>query len=278
MISRIALIFFALITAACSMQEPAAPIARFEPTNAGCQAPCQVNFKDLSENKGVYDWKYDWAFKDSTQFSTEQNPVVTFAKEGKYRVVLTISNDKYGSSRTEDTIIIMAPIVPKAEFTVAGNNCQAPCEVSFTNLSTNAKSYKWEFGDSSAVNTEQSPRHKFNKAGIFKVLLTVSNEMVTDTAVRTVTILAASKPVADFDIVLTDSTRADSVIYLFVNKSKFSSTYVWNFGDNSTPSILDSPVHAYPRINKDVLYTISLTAVSGTVAVEKKKVLLIKKK
>ncbi|KAA0989243.1 PKD domain-containing protein [Dyadobacter aurulentus] len=278
MICKVVPIFVALITVACSMQEPAAPTARFEMMNASCKAPCQVNFKDMSENKGVYKWQYDWAFKDSTHFSSEQNPVLTFANAGKYRIVLTISNSKYGSSSTENTVTIIAPIVPKAEFTITGNNCQAPCEVSFTNISTNATSYKWEFGDSSAVNNEHSPRHKFNKAGIFKVMLTALNETVSDTATHIVTILAASKPIADFDIVLTDSTRTDSVVYSFVNKSKFASAYVWNFGDNSKPVVLDSPVHAYRRTDKDVPYTVSLTAISGVSTDEKKKTFSVKKK
>jgi len=278
MISKISFICIALVTIACSMQEPGAPKADFETSSASCQAPCQVDFKDLSQNKGVYNWKYNWAFKDSTSFSSDQNPVFTFDKAGKYQVVLTISNAKYGSDSTEKTITISAPISPEAQFSFTGNNCQAPCEINFTNLSKNAKAYKWEFGDSSAVNTEQSPKHTFNKAGTFKVTLTAINETVSDTAMKIVTILAVSKPVADFEIVPKDTTRADSVVYSFINKSKFSTTYVWNFGDNSKPIVLASPTHAYLRTNKDVNYTVSLTSISGTVTDEKKKTLTIKKK
>ncbi|SKB47379.1 PKD domain-containing protein [Dyadobacter psychrophilus] len=278
MISKIPFILIALVTAACSMQEPGAPKADFETSGGDCQAPCQIKFKDLSINKGVYNWKYDWAFKDSTSFSSEQDPVFTFVKAGKYQVVLTISNAKYGSDSAEKTITITAPIAPVAEFNVTGNNCQAPCEISFTNLSTNAKTFKWEFGDSSAVNTEQSPKHTFNKAGAYKVILTALNETVSDTAVKIVTILAVSKALeADFDIVPKDTTRADSTIYSFINKSKNATSYLWDFGDK-TQIATASPTHAFPRTAKDVTYTISLSAISGSQVNKKTKTLTVKKK
>lgn len=278
MISKISFICIALVTIACSMQEPGAPKADFETSSASCQAPCQVDFKDLSQNKGVYNWKYNWAFKDSTSFSSDQNPVFTFEKAGKYQVVLTISNAKYGSDSTEKTITISAPISPEAQFSFTGNNCQAPCQINFTNLSTNAKAYKWEFGDSTAVNTEQSPKHTFNKAGTFKVTLTAINETVSDTAMKIVTIITAPKALeADFDIVPKDTTRADSIVYSFVNRSKNATTYLWDFGDKMQIAI-PSPTHAYPRTTKDVTYNISLTAFSGAAMHKKGKTLTVKKK
>ena len=278
MISKIAFIIFAFVAVSCAMQEPGAPKADFEMSSTDCQAPCQVEFRDLSMNKGVYNWKYDWAFKDSTSFSSEQDPVLNFAKAGKYHVVLTISNAKYGSDTAEKTITITAPIAPVAAFTITGNNCQAPCEVGFTNLSTNAKTYKWEFGDSSAVNTEQSPKHTFNKAGTFKVILTALNETVSDTAAHLVTITASSKgPEADFDIVPKDTTRSDSTIYSFVNKSKNATSYLWDFGDKSQVAVA-SPTHAFPRTAKDVTYNISLSAISGSQVNKRAKTLTVKKK
>ncbi|MCF0040061.1 PKD domain-containing protein [Dyadobacter fanqingshengii] len=278
MISKISLICIALLTVACSMQEPGAPKADFETSTADCQAPCQVDFKDLSENKGVYNWKYDWAFKDSTSFSSDQNPVFKFTKAGKYQVVLTISNAKYGSDSAEKTITITAPIAPVAQFSFTGNNCQAPCEISFTNLSTNAKTYKWEFGDSSAINTDQTPKHTFNKAGAYKVILTALNETVSDTAVKIVTILAVSKaPEAEFDIVAKDTTRSDSTVFSFINKSKNATSYLWDFGDKIQIATA-SPTHAFPRTNKDVTYTVSLSAISGSQVNKKTKTLTVKKK
>ncbi|MCE7070781.1 PKD domain-containing protein [Dyadobacter sp. CY327] len=278
MISKIAFIIMAFVAVACSMQEPGAPQADFETLIADCQAPCSVEFKDLSTNKGVYNWKYDWSFKDSTSFSLEQNPVLNFSKAGKYQVVLTISNAKYGSDTAEKTITITAPIAPEAEFLVTGNNCQAPCEVGFTNLSKNAKTFKWEFGDSSAVKTEQSPKHTFNKAGTFKVILTAFIETVSDTAAKVVTIITASKVLeADFDIVAKDTTRPDSAVYSFVNKSKNATSYLWDFGDKSQVKA-DSPTHAFPRTAKDVTYNISLSAISGSEMKKKTRALIIKKK
>ena len=60
---------------------------------------------------------------------------------------------------------------PVADFTVVpnGNN-----EVLFTNLSQNADAYEWNFGDGSAISTEETPTHQYANAGAYTVTLTAS--------------------------------------------------------------------------------------------------------
>src|SRR5687768_6271173 len=47
--------------------------------------------------------------------------------------------------------------------------------VKFTNTSSNAVSYKWDFADGSEVSTEVSPSHRFEGDGEFEVTLTAIN-------------------------------------------------------------------------------------------------------
>lgn len=63
-------------------------------------------------------------------------------------------------------------------------------KVNFTNFSTNAKSYHWDFGDGSGdSSTARSPQHIFTAKGDFLVTLTASNGVETDSFTDTVTIV-----------------------------------------------------------------------------------------
>lgn len=59
-----------------------------------------------------------------------------------------------------------------ADFSVEGGFCEAPCTVSFTNLSQNAVRYQWDFGDGTGSD-QASPAHTFQFPGIYTVTLTV---------------------------------------------------------------------------------------------------------
>ena len=61
--------------------------------------------------------------------------------------------------------------VPAAAFSYQGNNSfRVPCNVIFTNESSNAFSYDWDFGDDS-TSTDVNPSHTYYKPGIFLVRL-----------------------------------------------------------------------------------------------------------
>jgi PKD repeat protein len=66
--------------------------------------------------------------------------------------------------------------VPTAGFSYqANNNFKIPCNVIFTNLSTNAFSYDWDFGDNHS-STAKDPSHTYLKAGNFTVILKAYTE------------------------------------------------------------------------------------------------------
>ena len=63
-------------------------------------------------------------------------------------------------------------------------------KVNFTNFSTNATDYTWDFGDDSGeTSTSKSPQHIFKKKGDFLVSLTAKNGAETSTFIDTVTII-----------------------------------------------------------------------------------------
>jgi PKD repeat protein len=74
---------------------------------------------------------------------------------------------------------------PEADFTWSPESPKAGQEVKFTNLSSNAKSYSWNFGDMS-IGNDKNPTHIYKNAGDYIVDLTASSGLRSDT--KTVTI------------------------------------------------------------------------------------------
>jgi hypothetical protein len=68
--------------------------------------------------------------------------------------------------------------LPSAEpsFEVITANPEVGMPVKFGNLSKNASSYEWNFGDGSATSTAVSPTHTYDDAGTYMVTLTATTE------------------------------------------------------------------------------------------------------
>jgi len=62
-------------------------------------------------------------------------------------------------------------------------------KVNFTNFSTNATEYEWDFGDQSAGSTLSNPMHVFPSKGQFLVKLIAKNQTETSTFIDTVLII-----------------------------------------------------------------------------------------
>jgi PKD repeat protein len=75
--------------------------------------------------------------------------------------------------------------IPEADFTWSPQTPEAGEEVKFTNLSSNANSYSWNFGDMS-IGNEKNPTHIYVNAGDYIIDLTASHGLRSDT--KTVTI------------------------------------------------------------------------------------------
>ncbi|MCG8306203.1 MAG: PKD domain-containing protein [Cytophagales bacterium] len=73
-----------------------------------------------------------------------------------------------------------------ASFEVSTVSPEVFNEIKFENLSTNATSYEWDFGDGSEKSTEKAPRHTYEESAEFIVTLkafTQDNQVSTETQV-----------------------------------------------------------------------------------------------
>lgn len=170
--------FLKLDTAGCAVIAP--PTASFSatPTN-GCE-PLTVQFNNGSSSDAT---SWSWALPGATpSTSTAQHPTVVYNSAGTYTVTLTATNAA-GNATATQTDYIQVNTAPTAGFTVVTN----ANVVNFTNSSTGATSYVWDFGDGSPTSTEANPTHAYTAGGMYEVTLTATNECGSISATMEVT-------------------------------------------------------------------------------------------
>lgn len=133
----------------------------------GC-APLKVSFNCLNTSFDSYNWSFG---RDG--YSREKNPEWIFEKEGEYQVLL---NARSGERNLVYSEIIKVYSRPNAGFTISPDNPVIPDEeISFVNYSTNAVSFRWNFGDGN-TSSEFEPKHRYSNNGDFKVSLVAYSE------------------------------------------------------------------------------------------------------
>ncbi|MFZ5552160.1 MAG: PKD domain-containing protein [Bacteroidota bacterium] len=210
---------------------------------AGC-APFSVSFTDTTQTAASWAWN----FGDGTT-STQQNPSHIYTAGGQYTAEVVITRaDGCVDSLAITPIIVEQPI---ADFSSSSATSCAPAIIEFTNLSSNASSYFWHYGDSTQSNICNSS-HVYNSPGYYDVTLIVFSPLGCADSVTMSNIVHIPGPVADF----TSLVEAHCG-YAEVNFQNTSSDYdfsQWNFGDGIVDSV-SSPVHIY---NNPGTYTVSL--------------------
>jgi YVTN family beta-propeller protein len=147
-------------------------------------------------------------------------------------------------------------VLPVADFIANVSNGTVPFSVQFTDISQNASSWYWDFGDGSN-STEQNPIHTFSTTGNYTVNLTAINANGTDSKLAIITVLPPVLPVANFNTNVTIGYAPPSV--QFNDSSENATEWNWNFGDR-TNSTQQNPVHTYPLAGN---YTVNLTVSNG---------------
>ena len=212
------------------------PVAGFQSTDLTSCAPSVVNFTDLSVDADMYLWD----FGDGTT-STNSNPSHIYNTPGNYTVSL-IAQSNLGCSDTitrQEYIQVLGPIT---DFTTTPLTGCAPFVVDFTDHSTNAASWNWNFGDgNSEITTNAS--HIFPDSGTFTISL-----VTWDTAgcssyyqfPQPVTIHPS--PIAA--ISTSSLTGCAPFIGTFINQSTGFNSSLWILGDGTTSTQTDV-VHQY---------------------------------
>jgi gliding motility-associated-like protein len=145
-----------------------------------------IDFFDQSSNQpAITGWK--WEFGDGSM-ETKKNPTHIYQDTGFFKVKLTIYNNGCALPATEvpDFIRIKGPI---ARFSFQAE-CSDKKKFRFTNGSSNADEFLWNFGDGSPTDTSTTPApHSFPGMNTYTVSLTAKKDGCEVTTTKDVTVL-----------------------------------------------------------------------------------------
>lgn len=201
---------------------------------------------------------WSWDFGDGAT-SSLQSPAHQYAAAGPYVITLAVTTPYCGNTGTQWVNVQARPVAAFAPTPVLG--C-SPMAVSFTNQSTGAAQYLWQFGDGATANTLDAA-HTYINLG-------------TADATYTVTLIASS-PFGCADTATSAITVAPGVVagfthngipgcapmdVGFTNTSTGAGSYLWDFGDGTTSTAVH-PQHTYVNTSFFLsIHTITLTAIS----------------
>lgn len=232
--------FLVALFTGCKKDEPEdQPVALF----SFSQNELKVTFTNSSQNAQSYVWNFG-----DGQTSKEKNPVHTYVNAGTYNVQLTATNITKSDTYSQNVTISHTDLTPSANFSYN----KSGLTVTFSNSSTNASSYKWEFGDGQ-TSTTANPSHIYSTYGTYNVTLTAYNGSKTSSTSKSITLTEVA-PQARFTY-----KTAHPLKVVLTNTSSNATSYVWDFGDGTT-STEKNPTHKYKTMG---VYRVKLTAKSG---------------
>jgi PKD repeat protein len=184
-----------------------------------------------------------WNFGNGQTTNLQSPTPPTYTNMTRRDSVFTISlkvSNVCGSDSIKKNITVKANDVFAKFFTNINQGCQ-PLTVDFFNISSPGAEIIWDFGDGSSAYADQVS-HEYDSAGVFKVKLLAIGSCGRDSFTTTVNVFDKPKP--DFDVL----TPCVNTSAQFVNKTTNGNSYVWDFGDGTTPSTRPNPTHIYSAI------------------------------
>ncbi len=225
----------------------------------GLCAMTPTYFQDISTvaDDTIISWY--WEFGDGGT-SILQNPTHIYAGPGNYDVILTVTTDDCSNSDTFKIVVDPIPLFDVIPSATAGCNLMT---VTFTNNTTGASSYWWNFGDG-VTSIIPSPSHTFINTSpndmVYNVtLIGYSPAGCSDTLIIPITV--HPDPMA----AITSNAMPDCspLVVDFFNMSTGAASYSWNFHDGTPNSTLAAPSHSFVNDTSFIMYfNVVLTAFS----------------
>ena len=130
---------------------------------------------------------------------------------------------------------------PVASFSMDKNNVLVPATIIFTNQSTDATSYNWDFGDGS-VSTIESPTHEYTSSGTFTVTLTAMGEGGTNSTSQNVTTLPSLTGKWNKTLYISGDEFNGSMNLIQNENNKLTGDFVFSDGSGYTQLLYSSEI------------------------------------
>jgi gliding motility-associated-like protein len=182
-----------------------------------------------------------WDFGDAT-FSNAPNPTKIYTAPGIYFVKLV---NNYGSCADSVTKQITVLGLPTPDFNAADvTDCKVPFTVNFSDISTGATGWSWNFGDG-GTSTLQNPSHTYTALGNYNVtLIATGANGCSDSVIKNQFVRVQAPVVAINGLPLEGCVPFTINPIPNVTTTDGIATYLWDFGDGGT-STLANPSHTY---------------------------------
>ena len=229
------------------------PVAAFTANlTQSCDIPFNVTFGNTSTAGAVYNWNFgDWTTHSALKF-----PVHSYTSAGIYNVSLTVTIGGCAVTHTEPSFIVIPD--PHANFGGIPRKGCVPLPVNFSDSSYSyfdpITSYKWNFGNGTAVTSSPSISNTYNSLGSFNVKLVVQTSRgCKDSTTKINYIKTGGKPKPGF--IAVSSPVCYGTAAVFTDQSIGGDSAYWQFdmfeGTFSTPPGAAMPFNPVTNIFPD---------------------------
>ena len=171
----------------CSESSDTLAVTVINPLTIGFQqsAACNrmpMSFEDttLVSNGTITEWL--WFFGDGDS-SVSENPIHIYQTSGVFDVTLQIESSLGCSAEMVKSVIVAAG--PTADFSYSPIIPQVNEPVVLTDLSVDASTYVWQYGDGTVPDSIQNPTHTYTIVGDYEITQIITNVLgCTDTLVQ----------------------------------------------------------------------------------------------
>lgn len=207
---------------------------------------------------------YNWSFGDGDT-STLRDPSHTYTAAGLFQITQIVNN---GFCQDTSIIPVIIETPPTASFLADTLEGCSKLTINFTNTSSaNASSFRWNFGDGSAISSARDTTHTFSNTSADDTLFIVQLIATTtfgcaDTITDTVRVFPVPEPsftsnaIADcgpVEVIFTNTTLGNNL------------NFIWDFGDSTPVVNTVNPTHIFE--NKTLFinnYQVKLIAQTAT--------------
>ena len=209
----------------------------------GCP-PLFVTFTNTSSSNAT---NFKWDFGNN-KTSVEENPSTTYTETGNYTVTLIVDNgSEFDTLQINNLINVFEKPGSNFEETSLTHYCEDDNIIQFTNLSTGATSFFWDFGDGNFSN-EINTIHQFSQAGEFNVKLKASNDYC-DSLFSIPIIINPTPSIAALSQSNFSCDSNSIVSFSAFSSNAIISNWNWDFGDGTNIN----------TVNQDIEYTYNQT-------------------
>jgi PKD repeat protein len=205
---------------------------------------------------------YSWSFGNGSA-SAQASPMVTYADSGNFQVSLVIVNQEGCSDTAVANVLVN--LTPTANATMQNITGCAPVSVSFNNLSLNADSIIWNFGDG-ITSSDLNPQHQYAAGNYSPFIVALSNEGCRDTFMLPGQVVVHPVPTAAFTA--SQNAGCPGTTFTMQNQSLPATglVYAWNIAGIASSAPNPSVVLNTPGIYDASLIVTNAFGCSDTLA------------